>query len=350
MAQNDQSPFRLTVLNPGGRDPEQHFPDGAGDTAQPHQPTNFHAYAACTLGSFHRETGRAIAEATPVLLLLRGDFIASERALTALQKAGSTVAVSLKETGLHQIADQLRDPAKFSRFRRIVSQADGCIAPTPEGADLFRAIRGSADRVTFIPTPYPLDDRRWDFSRPSEERSGIFIGTREWNVLSRNHLGALAVARRLSEQTGEPVTVFNLDRRKGARLLSGIGLASEKLRVLDRKLSYPDYLREIARHKIVLQLDTSFVPGQVAGDALLCRVPCVGGNGAIDRLAFPESCGFARSIDDIGRIAFRLLTDQTHYHESVAGMEPVASRRLSFKIVAEQLRAFFGGSTPAPAL
>jgi hypothetical protein len=341
MAQNDPSLFRLTVLNPGGRDPEQHFPDGAGETAQPHQPTNFHAYAACTRGSFHRDAKRAIAEDTPVLLLLRGDFSASERALTALQKAGRIVAVSLKETGLHQIADQLRDPARFSRFRRIVIQADGCIASTPEAADFYRAIRASPDRVAFIPTPYPLDDRRWDFSRPIEERSGIFIGTREWNVLSRNHLGGLVVARQLSEQTGERVTVFNFDRRKGARLIAGIGFASEKLRVLDRKLSYPDYLREVARHKIVLQLDTSFVPGQVAGDALLCRVPCAGGNGAIDRLAFPESCGFARSIEDIGRTAFRLLTAGTHYQESVARMEAVATRRLSFRVGAEALEHFF---------
>ena len=87
------SNFRLTVLNPGGRDPEQHFPDGAGEIAQPHQPTNFHAYAACTRGSFQRETKSALAEGAPVLLLLRGDFAASERALAALQKEGYVVAV-----------------------------------------------------------------------------------------------------------------------------------------------------------------------------------------------------------------------------------------------------------------
>lgn len=350
MAQNDPSHFRLTVLDPGGRDLEQHFPDGAGETAQPHPPTNFHAYAACTRGGFHREIRRALAEATPVLLLLRGDFSASERALAALQKEGRVVAVSLKETGLHQIADQLREPARLARFVRLVSRADGCIAPTPEAADFYRALRGAPDRVAFIPTPYPVDDRRWDFSRSIDERSGIFIGTREWNVLSRNHLGALFLARRLSEQTGERVTVFNFDRRRGARLISGIGLASEKLRVLDRKLSYPNYLREIARHKIVLQLDTSFVPGQVAGDALLCRVPCVGGNGAIDRLAFPGSCGFTRSIDDIAKIALRLLTDRAHYQESVASMETVASQGLTFKVVAKQLEDFFGRPPSTAAL
>jgi hypothetical protein len=343
MQQAATSSFRLTVLNPGGRDPEQHFPDGAGEIKQPHQPTNFHAYAACTRGSFQRETKGAIAEETPVLLLLRGDFAASERALSALQKAGRFVAVSLKETGLHQIADQLRNPTRFERFVRIVKQADACLAPTPEAADLYRAIRGHADRVAFIPTPYPIEDSRWNFSRPLAERAGIFIGTREWEVPSRNHLAALLVARELSAQTGENVTVFNFGGRKGARLLDGIGFGSGKLRTLDRKSSYPDYLRELARHKIVLQLDTSFVPGQVAGDALLCRVPCVGGNGAIDRLAFPESCGLNRSIAEIGQIAARWLTDRNDYEATVADIESVAARHLSFKIVADQLSAFFDG-------
>ena len=335
--------FRLTVLNPGGRDPEQHFPDGVGELTQPHQPTNFHAYAACTRGSFQRETRSAIAEGTPVLLLLRGDFNASERALKALQKEGRFVAVSLKETGLHQIAGQLQNSARLERFVRIVKQADACLAPTPEAADVYRAVRGNLDRVAFIPTPYPIEDERWNFSRPLPERAGIFVGTREWDVPSRNHLAALLVARELSAQTGEKVTVFNLDGRKGARLLDEIGFPTGKLRTLDRKSQYPDYLRELARHKIVLQLDTSFVPGQVAGDALLCRVPCVGGNGAIDRLAFPESCGFNRSIAEVGQIAARLLSHPGDYQASVASMESAAAQHLSFNHVAGQLLAFFGG-------
>ena len=342
MPRNDPTAFHLTVLNPGGRDPEQDFPEGAGETAQPHPPTNFHGYAACTNGIFHRDTKRALDEKTPVLLLLRGDFITSERALALLQKQRRFVAVALKETGLHQIADQLRDPSRLLRFRRIVRQADGCLAPTPEIGDLYRAIRGSAERVAFIPTPYPIDDSRWNFSRPTAERAGIYIGTREWKVLSRNHLGALLVARRLSEQTGEPVTLFNLDRRRGKRLISSSGLVSGKLHVLDRPLSYPNYLREVGRHKIVFQLDTSFVPGQVAGDALLCRVPCVGGNGAIDRLVFPDTCGFARAIGELEQIALRLLTDHDAYQAAVAAIDQAAS--VSFKVVAEKLKAFFGSS------
>ncbi|HVF71216.1 MAG TPA: hypothetical protein VM940_06375 [Chthoniobacterales bacterium] len=337
------SPFRLTVLNPSGRDVAQDFPDGAGESALPHPPTNFHAYAACTRGSFQRETKEALAQGTPVLVLLRGDFAASERALATLQQGGRFVAVSLKETGLHQIAEQLHHSTRLARFIRIVKKADGCLAPTPEAADLYRSLRGGGG-AAFIPTPYPVDDPRWNFSRPIEQRAGIFIGTREWAVPSRNHLAALILARRLSETTGEPVTVFDYDGRRGARLLAELGFPVNKLRVLTRKLNYPDYLREMARHKIVLQLDTSFVPGQVAGDALLCRVPCVGGTGAIDRLAFPETSGFARSLEEIEKAALGLLTGVDSYRQSVTAMESIAAPRLAFKIVAEQLGKFFGQS------
>src|SRR5213594_804794 len=104
--------FRLTVLNPGGRYPEQQFHNLRAPGEGAHPPINFHAFATCTLGTFHRDTRRAIAENKPVLLLLRSDFRASERALADLKKQGRAVVVSLKETGLHQIAHQLCDPAK----------------------------------------------------------------------------------------------------------------------------------------------------------------------------------------------------------------------------------------------
>src|SRR5215813_1963664 len=146
--------FHLTVLNPGGRDPEQQFHSVPAPGEGAHPPINFHGFAACTLGAFHRDTRRAIAEKTPVLLLLRSDFRASERALTDLKKEGRIVAVSLKETGLHQIAQQLRDPGKLSRFMKIVVDAHGCIATTPEAAGIYQRVRTKHDpaTVTFIPT------------------------------------------------------------------------------------------------------------------------------------------------------------------------------------------------------
>ncbi len=335
--------FRLTILDSIGRDPEQQFPDGAGDIGPGHAPVNFHAFAACTGGTFQRDVRRAMAAKTPVLLLLRGDFKAAERAFAQLKKNGRTVAVSLKETGMHQIAQQLRNPGRLLRFKKLAASADACIGITSEAADVYRSIQTNAKRVAFIPTPYPVGDSRWDFSRPASERSGIFVGTREFHFPSRNHLAAMLLARSLSEQTNERVTVFSREGRSGGKLLAALGFPAKRLNIITRKLHYPDYLREVSRHKLVLQLDTSFVPGQVAGDALLCRLPCVGGNGAIDRLAFTDICGVNRSIAEIGEIAEHLLRDRQHYDRVIADSQKRAMELTSFPVIAKQLEDFFRG-------
>ena len=343
MTSPDADGFRLTVLNPGGRDQEQQFHDLRASGEGAHPPINFHAFAACTRGAFHFSPRRAIAEDTPVLLLLRSDFRASERALSELKKQGRTVAVSLKETGLHQIAQQLRDRAKLSRFMKIVAEADGCIATTPEAAEIYQRVRTKRDpaTVTFIPTPYPVEDQRWNFSLPANEQSGIFIGTREWDVPSRNHFAALLVARQLCEATGEPVSVVNLDRHKGCRLLDELQFPRGKLCLIEKRKSYPDYLRDVARHRILLQLDRSCVPGQVAGDALLCRIPCVGGDSAIERIAFAKTCGEGRTITEISSMALDLLKNTDLRAVVVAESQESALERLSFRAVRSQLSKFF---------
>ena len=335
--------FRLTVLNPGGRDQEQQFHMLPGPGEGAHPPINFHAFAACTLGAFHRDARRAIAEDTPVLLLLRSDFRASERGLHDLKKQGRIVAVSLKETGLHQIAQQFCNPAKLSRFIKIVTEADGCIATTPEAAEIYQRVRSKRDPTTvaFIPTPYPVEDRQWNFSLPPDEQSGIFVGTREWDVPSRNHFAALLVARQLCEATGEPVRVLNLDGHKGRRLLDELKFPEGKLRLIEKQKPYPDYLRDVARHKIVLQLDRSHVPGQVAGDALLCRVACVGGDGAIERIAFSKTCGESRTISEIASMALDLLKNPDLRVAIVTESQERALERLSFQAVRLQLGKFF---------
>ncbi|MDQ3115819.1 MAG: hypothetical protein M3Q86_04270 [Verrucomicrobiota bacterium] len=323
--------FRLTVLNPGGRDRAQDFSSGSNHPDdREHAPVNFHAYAACTGGSFEREVARAVAARRPVLLLLRGDFKQTQRALQQLQKAKLPVAVSFKETGLHQIAQQLSDPRRAVRFREIVAAADGCLAATPEALAFY-------GRGQFIPTPYPVDNARWDFSRSLGERRGIFLGTREWDTPSRHHLAALILAAGL----GEPVTLFDEEPKRCRKILQALGIAPDSIRIMEKRLSYRDYLAEMARHRMVLQADRSAVPGQVAGDALLCRLPCVGGDGAIDRLAFPATCGHGRSLGELAELAARLLRAPDFYEEIAAESQRLARERLSFTAVARELAEFY---------
>ena len=50
-----------------------------------------------------------------------------------------------------------------------------------------------------------------------------------------------------------------------------------------------------------------------------------------------------RSIGEIEQAALALLTDQPSYRKAITGMEAIES--VSFKVVAEQLKAFFGAAT-----
>src|SRR6187402_2732653 len=99
--------FRLTVLNPGGKDPNQDFSEGASvPDERAHAPINFHAYAAATRGRFLRDTSEAVRYGDPVLLLVRSDPRSASAAFRTLNAAGIPVAVSWKECGAHQLAAQ----------------------------------------------------------------------------------------------------------------------------------------------------------------------------------------------------------------------------------------------------
>ncbi|HEX4083838.1 MAG TPA: hypothetical protein VHY22_02920 [Chthoniobacteraceae bacterium] len=321
----------LAVLNPGGNDREQAFPDGAGApaAATPHPPVNYHAYAACTHGTFYRDADRIPPAQREVLLVLRRDLGHCLKALRTLKEEGKRVAVSLKESGLHQVAQLLGEPGNMALFREICGLADGCVASTPEMPGVYRAAGGR--NVRFIPTPYPVDDGRWDFSAP--ERNGIFIGTREWDVPSRNHAAALLAAASLNV----PVTVVNGEGRAGRKRIEAAGIAV--VDIIEGRKPYPEYLRLIARHRMVFQLDRSAVPGQVAGDALLCGIPCVGGDGAIERIAFPDSCGHGRTPEQLREIAAALLRDDGA--AAVSKSREIAMGTLSFAAIATQLRDYF---------
>jgi hypothetical protein len=332
----------FVVLNPGGRDAEQTFPDGAGSPRTPgHPPVNYHAYAACVRGGFYREA-EAIPDGTgAVLLLLRRDLERCFRAVRDVQGRGMRAFVSWKESGAHQVAAALNDAQRIERFHAVCRTADGFIASTAWLAGVYRA--AGCTRGEFIPTPYPVEEEAWDFSAPVEVRGGIFIGTREFDVPSRNHLEAILRACDLARRADCRVTCVNGDGARGSKMLKALRKEHGCIEVVEKRLAYPDYLRLMASHRLVFQLDGSRVPGQVAGDASLCRIPCVGGNGAIDEIIFPASCGTGRETDALIELAARLLESDADYRECVDENQQRARDTLSFGVIAERLRSIAGG-------
>jgi hypothetical protein len=320
----------FAVLNPGGRDRTRIFPQGAGlPSDSGHPPVNYHGYAACCQSGFYREWDAVPDAVRCVLVLLRKDGLNQALQVSRkLRKRGKRVVISWKESGLPQVARVLAKPGLHQKFRVICSEVAGFISSTTQLVPLYES--AGCGRGGFVPTPYPIEEPAWDFSVPLHQRRGIFIGTREFGVPSRNHFLAISSILDL----GQPVTVINTEGWTGGRLLRAI---SRDLHVISGKLPYRDYLWLMARHRIVFQLDRSSVPGQVAGDALLCRLPCVGGDGAVDRLAFPDLCGISPNGESAVKMAERLLSDDDYYTDSIERSRKLALERLSFSKVRSQL-------------
>lgn len=321
----------FAVLNPWGRDPEIIYPGGPSSPLDDaHPPVNYHAYAACMRGGWYRDCKRIPDETSVVLVLLRPRGLRDAAlAIRLLKQRGKNCWISWKESGLHQVAEALNSPTRYSLFVEICAQAEGFIASTPEVAPIYQS--SGAKRGAFIPTPYPLEYPSWDLSIPFNRRSGIFVGTREFDVPSRNHLAAVLAACRVAKNHHTHVSVTSTSRQS-RRMLEAIDRQSN-LRIVDGPIPYADYVRLMASHKAVFQLDSSCVPGQVAGDALLARIPCIGGNGAVDRLSrFP-----APAEEPPAATLDRILRRPSDLAEGFAATWEKASELLSYQTGAARI-------------
>ena len=329
--------MKFAVLNPAGRDKDQLFPNGAGQPPDPgHPPVNYHAYAAACHGGFFRSV-EAVPQVTETILVLlrKRNLREALESIASLRKRGARAFVSCKESGGHQVAELLGDVTRWQLFQQICSVADGAISSTPELVPLYHS--AGCARVEFLPTPYPVDCPAWDFSEPLEKRRGIFVGTREFGVPSRNHLAAVVMADEISRDLSCPLAILNTEGRRGGMILKSLRKKNPLLFIIEAPVPYTDYLKVMTLHRIVWQLDSSAVPGQVAGDALLCRMPCLGGNGVIERIAFDEFAGAGR--DELASRARDLLQNDEAWQTVVHRAEGNAKTHLSFGVLAEKLRA-----------
>ena len=334
MSSRAERAHAVHVLNPGGRDAERSFDAGPGTPADPgHPPVNFHAYAACTGGTFFRDASRVPPGSAVIVLLRPRHLDAAIRDVHRLKKSKCKVALSIKEAGAAQISENFSRPERWAKLQLIAQQVDFYIAPTRAAAILLRGA-GCPEGIV-MPPPYPLDFPAWDFSMPLTQRKGIFVGTREFRVCHRHHLLALAALA----ADGHAATVLHCGKRWERKLIERI---SGAFRIVGGPLPYPDYLHLMGAHRVVFQLDGGMVPGQVAGDALLCRMPCVGGSGEVERVAlcandlaggtdWPGLCGQLK----------KLLQEDEQWVDVVGRSQSAAANELSFSAGGAKLRDIF---------
>ena len=343
--------LRLAVLNPGGRDRPVSYANGPGTpqecaSAGIHPPINYHAYAAATGGDFLDSTRAALdGDHDAVLVLIRRRVGSSLKAVAELKEAGRTVLVAWKEAGPYQITQQLGSSKLLANYQDILSLADGLLSPCSVLPPRWGWISAEefARKTRYIPTPYPLEFEPWNFSKPTAERLGIFIGTREFFSATRSHLRTLAESATLASNLGVPVTVINGDKRVGRRILRHLesSFPESRLRIISKPLPYIQYLELMAGHRLVFQLDRGAVPGQVAGDALMCRTLCAGGNTAIERLAFTDLAEDATgSLLTLFEKIRTLMSDDDAYQQAISASQNSGTEKLSFGAVAKQMAQF----------
>lgn len=290
---------RIAVLNPGGKDPYLDYTNGLpSPNSKQHPPVNYHAFAACTAGAFFRDL-RQVLRLNPqqwlVLVLLRSDYSPAIRALQSLTKAGFRCLIALKESGIFQVNNNLLKPNRWQNLRTAASLAHGAIATTNWSIPLLST--AGAKQVFHLPTPYPIESTDWNFQIPDSKKFGIFLGTREFDTPSRIHLLALEFALPIALKHQRKITL--IDDGSAPRWWRKLHSQSDSLQLIRGPLPYPDYLRLLASHELVFQLDASRVPGQVAGDCTLARVLCIGGNGEIERIVFPQTSSFGKNLDQL---------------------------------------------------
>lgn len=328
----------FAVVQPGARSRNRSFVSGPGgpDDAGP-APEGVYAYAACLGGGFHRSLRTVLSNADDVLLILdKKNLRKALAALKALRKRGARVRVSCRDTRSADFAALLSDVTRFDLFREICRSADGAIATTPESVSLYET--AGATEVPFIPPPCPVDHPAWDFSQPAGKRRGIFIGTNSFLSGGANHMAALMAADRLSRELECPLAVVNTEGRRGGMILKSLRKNNPLFFIVEAPVPYADLLRVMSLHRIVWQLDGDEGPGASASAALLCRIPCVGGNGAVERIAFPGISSPA-SREDLLESARLLLTNDKAWQEEVEASQHRAAEFLSFRKTALRLQS-----------
>lgn len=333
--------MKITVLNAGGRDSNISYENGIG-TPSPHHhpPVNYHAYAACTEGKFLKSIDD-IQNSESIIFLIRTDLKESVKNLTKLRKKypDSKVLLLFKETGPYQILSALKKPADLLNLSILGKLADGFLSPTPFVSDWLKNFTDNS--VFFVPTPYPFHDPNWDFSSPFEKRSGIMLGTKEFDVHWRMHLPTLISIRKWIQGQKIKLTVINKDGKSSLKWLDAVGFRSADINVVDGILSYPNYLKLLGSHRLVFNQDMGFVPGQISGDSLLTKTPVLGGNNAIQQMIYPEFLSNDLSYNRLLDSAEILYSSESEYAKIVADARKRADSLLSFDVVKKQLTQIF---------
>lgn len=208
-----------------------------------------------------------------IILLVNESPIELMPFVKKLKTMGKIVVVGYHE-GFGDIMTKLGHPSYdvwFRELKELVTESNAYWNVIPSASSVFLSLFRKP--VLNVLHGVPLNE--WDHGliKPIEEREGIFVATRTFDQrLGRNHIAALAVADLAAHMLQTHVTCIT------EQPVPDIVKNFERVQILQGPLSYMKWLDVMSQHRVVFHYDCSHTLGQVAMDALLVDVPCLGGN------------------------------------------------------------------------
>lgn len=308
---------------------------------------SFHSLAVAAQGEFfvyNKPGWQGVFKYENIIILVKDTPKAVLPLIKQLKKAGKRVLVGFHENGdyLSQIIISQPSPDEFwlSHFAELVEESDGLYSIMPSKESIFEWFFNKPVFSTLHAAPY--DEWRHNFSVPRKDRKGLFLATRTFNqFLRRNTFEGLMIAMTAMSKinnekndTEDHVTVVCEDSFHFDRIFSFFRHKNVPLDVVKGPLPYEDWLKLIAKHKMVFQFDYSNTLGQVAMDAALVDVPCIGSNTEVSRAAITDTLYDADTN-------LEYLTDYFGRPESSYVVKRV-KEKTSFDVLRRDLKLIFG--------
>ncbi len=224
-------------------------------------------FFACKGDNFHR-----IYEYDGIILLVNHQSHLLIPFVKKLKKMGKIVCVGYHESFddfMLKASDQ--NDSFLDDLSQLMNEADAYWNVIPSASNVFMSLFRKP--VLNVIHGAPIEEWDHGLSKPVEEREGILIATRTMDQrIRRNTLVGLTVADLAAYMADTHVTYV----AEGS--VPELAQKLDKVRIIDGPLPYVDWLKLIAKHKLVFHYDTSHTLGQVVMDAALVGVPCIGGN------------------------------------------------------------------------
>lgn len=198
--------------------------------------------------------------------------------------------------GFHESADDFfqqvspyhnSDQLWARRFFDLVKESDGLCNVMISYDEWFKSWLKKPVLSIFHAAPYT--EWKHGFTVPISEREGIMVGTRTFNQrLRRNTLQALWMALFTAEELDTHVTWVCEEPFSKEQLNEFFALPTQRLNFIKGPLAYEEWVKTIAKHKVLFHFDYSCTLGQLALDAALVDVPLIGGNAEHSQMVYMD--------------------------------------------------------------